>query len=69
MVEYAVVSVFLMLMIWYAIIGGSGDWLDPTRVENHGNLSKSPPSSAPPPSVVNAMKTKQNQFAHDIYQP
>ena len=41
MAEYLLVSVLLMLVIWYAIVGGSGDWLDPDKPENHAETAES----------------------------
>lgn len=69
MAEYLLVSVLLMLVIWYAIVGGSGDWLDPDKPENHGDLSTTQPPATQYPSVMNAIQAKQHQFTRDIYQP
>ena len=69
MVEYTVVTMMLILLLWYVLFGGSGYWLDPDKTANQGNLSSSQSASPPPDSVINLLNDRQHEFADDIYQP
>ena len=69
MVEYTVVTMMLILLLWYVLFGGSGYWLDSDKTANQGNLSSSQSASPPPDSVINLLNDRQHEFADDIYQP
>jgi len=69
MVEYTVVTMMLILLLWYVLFGGSGYWLDSDKTVNQGNLSHSQSDNPPPDSVINLLNDRQHEFASDIYQP
>lgn len=68
MIEYTIVSTLLSLVVWYALFGGSGYWLDPDKVANQGNLSSKAPVNTPD-SIINSLNDRQHDFARDIYRP
>lgn len=70
MVEYMIVVVFLMIMIWYAVVGGSFNWMDPTTHTGTGNQVDRVNSNATPyAGVANTLHDKQESFRSRIYQP
>jgi len=70
-IEYMIVMLFLMIPIWYAVIGGSGSWLNvDASASNKGNLTKS--STVPSegyPGLVKTLNDKEIDFADQINQP
>ncbi|MCG8669822.1 MAG: hypothetical protein MI867_10455 [Pseudomonadales bacterium] len=70
MVEYVVVLSFFMIMLWYAMVGGSSDWTDPETTEGTGaqvdRTFDNPPAY---PGLVNALHDKQESFRSRVYQP
>lgn len=68
-VEYAIVTILLMIPLWYALMGGSGVWIDTDRAPNHGNLTESPPQEAPAPGLFKALDDRQHSFSSKLNQP
>ena len=69
-IEYLIVSVLLMLPIWYFVVGGSGGWSDPDKDGNAGNLTRTNLSSEIYPySAVKVLDQRQHDFANKINQP
>lgn len=69
-IEYIIVSILVMLPIWYFVVGGSGNWLDTDRVANRGNLTRT--DLAPDvysQSAINVLHERQHDFADAINQP
>lgn len=69
-IEYLIVSILVMLPIWYFVVGGSGNWLDPQKDANAGNLTRT--NLAPEvysQSAVNVLHARQHSFADAINQP
>lgn len=67
-IEYVIVTLLLMIPVWYALMGGSGPWT--STPQNKGNLTK--PAVAPVsinPGVVQALGERENDFANAINQP
>ena len=78
MTEYIIVSVFLSILVWYAIVGGSvdpttkkGGWTDPDLTEGTGTYYDKYHDTAglEAPGLVQAMQSKQDRFASQIYKP
>ena len=69
-IEYLIVTLFLMIPIWYAVIGGSGNWTDAdTLTPNKGNLTKGSVPDEGYPGLVKTLNDKQHDFADQINQP
>lgn len=69
-VEYTIVIVFLMIIIWYGVVGGSVSPLNPTTQTGTGNqLDNIDPSATAYPGVANALHDKQVVFRGKIGQP
>lgn len=69
-IEYLIVSMLLMLPIWYFVVGGSGDWRDADHQPNPGNLTRT--ELAPEvysQSAVRVLHNRQHDFADTINQP
>lgn len=69
-IEYIIVSVLVMLPIWYFVVGGSGNWLDTDRTPNRGNLTRT--DLAPEvysQSAITVLHDRQHDFADAINQP
>lgn len=71
MVEYAIVTILLMIMLWYALMGGSGSWINADRTPNHGNLTspKPSPDTQAPPGLFQALDDRQHTFTRSLSQP
>lgn len=68
--EYVIVTLLLMLPIWYAFVGGSGSWSDTERDANTGNLTiPIDKASDHPPALVRTLNKRQKDFVHELYQP
>ena len=78
MAEYIVVSVFLGLFVWYAIVGGSvdgatnkGGWME-TDIDVTGTgeiYDKYHPADPAVPGLIQAIHEKQETFSDSIYMP
>ena len=78
MAEYIIVSVFLGLFVWYAIVGGSvngttksGGWME-TDINVAGTgetYDKYHPTDTAIPGLIQAIHEKQETFSESIYQP
>lgn len=72
MVEYLLVASALMLSVWLAVAGGTGDWRDIERPHQQSAmpLQSAPPSGADaPPNLIKTLSDRQHEFAREIYQP
>ncbi|PCJ29396.1 MAG: hypothetical protein COA99_19475 [Moraxellaceae bacterium] len=77
MAEYIVVSVFLGLFLWYAIVGGSvdangdGGWreTDPNYKGTGTIYDQHNPNAVAYPGLIQAIPQKQRNFTQSIYQP
>lgn len=78
MTEYLVVTIFLVILVWYAIVGGSvdpstkkGGWTDPELTLGTGNYYDEyhETSDLEAPGLVQAIHNKQDTFASEIYKP
>jgi hypothetical protein len=75
--EYIVAAVFLMIIVWYGLVGGSvesdgsgGLW--ETDADHTGTgvyLDDAHPDSIATPGLVQALHKKQDDFVESIYQP
>lgn len=68
-IEFTIVTVFLMIPIWYTFMGGSGIWNDADRDPNLGNVSVGPAPAQVTPGLVQVLDTRQRDFAHALNQP
>lgn len=68
-IEYVIVAIFMMIPLWYAFVGGSGNWLDHDREPNNGNLAQVGPMPSESPFLVKTLNDRQNRFTTEIYQP
>lgn len=69
-IEYIIVSILVMLPIWYFVVGGSGSWLDTDRAANPGNLTRTDlASEVYSQSAINVLHERQHDFADAINQP
>lgn len=71
MTEFIIVAIFLALMVWYAVMGGSGPWNDANRQPNHGNLEKAPPPADGQayPGLIQVLNDRQHDFSDSLSQP
>lgn len=75
--EYIVAAVFLMIIVWYGLVGGSvetdgsgGLWeTDPDHKGTGVYLDDAHPGSIATPGLVQALHKKQDDFVDSIYQP
>ena len=68
-VEYLIVALMLMIPLWYGLVGGSGDWSDPARVENSCNLYSAPSPANAYPGLVRVLNNKQHNFSDALSRP
>ena len=70
MKEYIIVTVFLSILVWYAIVGGGG-WTDTTLTEGTGTYYDEYHDTAglEAPGLVQAINNSQDRFAGEIYKP
>ena len=70
MVEYVMVISFFMIVLWYAIVGGTGDVTDPVGAEGTGQavdrIYDNPPAYQ---GVAHALREKERTFQSRLYQP
>jgi len=69
--EFIIVAIFLALMVWYSVVGGSGPWNDANHQPNQGNLEKIPPpaNGQAYPGLVQVLNNRQHDFSQDLSQP
>lgn len=68
-IEYLIVAIFMMIPLWYAFVGGSGDWTDADRTANNGDLVRGGPAPSNAPYLIKALNDRQEKFTTDLYQP
>lgn len=69
-IEYLIISILLMLPIWYFVVGGSGNWRDSDHQPNAGNLTRTPlASEVSSQSAIRVLHDRQHSFADSINQP
>lgn len=69
-IEYLIVTLLLMIPLWYAVMGGSGNWQDAaSRSPNKGNLTRTSQPSEAYPGIIKSLNDKQSDFADAINQP
>ncbi|MCG8314442.1 MAG: hypothetical protein MI976_14640 [Pseudomonadales bacterium] len=66
--EYMVAAVFLMIIVWYALVGGDLWSTEPDPVTGTMLDRQHSPSTAAP-GLVQALHKKQSDFANSIYEP
>lgn len=74
--EYMVAAVFLMIIVWYGLVGGSVDnagnggiWEDEDVQATGTYLDEYHPSATSAPGLVQALHKKQEDFVDSIYEP
>ena len=78
--EYLVAAVFLMIIVWYGLVGGGveadgsgGLWETDGEHEGTGEYwerrAESEAERSPTPGLVQALHKKQEDFINSIYQP
>ncbi len=75
--EYIIASVFLSIMVWYALVGGSvdpasgkGGLYETEAIETTGHYQdRFRPGDRPAPGLVQALHKRQDDFKEAIYQP
>lgn len=72
--EYVAVAVFLMIIVWYALVGGTtnsagegGLYETDVGVVTKGTYA--PASEDAQPGLIQALHFKQENFQQQIYQP
>lgn len=65
-----IVTIMLMIPVWYALLGGSGTWNDLDREANHGNLTRPEDRrETPSPGLLRVIDNRQHSFIDSLNQP
>ena len=74
--EYLIATIFLSLMVWYAIVGGSVNGLGEGGLHDQSGpnatgklLDRQSPGAIAMPGLVHVLHQKQKTFAKEIYGP
>ena len=59
-IEYVIVTLLLMIPIWYALMGGPGPWTSTSQTVTPNTSN---------PGVVQALGNREDNFANAINQP